>query len=65
MRATLSNFSAILSRMFKGSAGMLAAMSGILPDSIKRALLPHPAPPCIVRRQHAGGSGQNARAPQS
>jgi hypothetical protein len=41
-----------------GSAGILPALSGMLPDSF--------AAPCAKsRRQHAGGSGQNARASQS
>jgi hypothetical protein len=44
---------------------MLPALSGILPDSIERALPSHPTLSYVVRRQHAGRSGQNARAPQS
>jgi hypothetical protein len=65
MHATLSNFYAIISRMLKKSAGILPALSGILPDSIERALPSHPTLSYVVRRQHAGRSGQNARAPQS
>jgi len=64
MHAMLSKLSADGWRTLKGSAGMLPALSGILPDSIERALPSHSTRPYIVRRQHAGGSGQNARAPQ-
>ena len=65
MRARLSNFSTVSLRMSKGRAGMLPARSGILPDSMERAPRSYPTRTGIVRRQHAGGSGQSARAPQS
>src|SRR5881392_591341 len=50
-----------------GSAGMLPALSGILPDSFEgetdtvRIALPRTE----GRRQHAGGSGQDASAPRN
>jgi len=47
-----------------GSAGMLPALSGILPDSMQRRTACNMKTPRNGSRQHAGGSGQNARAPQ-
>jgi hypothetical protein len=52
------------SRMIARSAGMLPALSGILPDSMQR----HAACNMKTRgngpRQHAGGSGRKARVPK-
>jgi len=42
---------------FRGSAGILPALSGMLPDSFDMNFTE-------CRRQNAGGNGQNARAPQ-
>jgi len=50
--------------MLKGSAGMLPALSGILPDSMQRRTACNMKTPRNGSRQHAGVSGQNARAPQ-
>jgi error-prone DNA polymerase len=48
-----------------GSAGMLPALSGMLPDSLTTGLPRRRASQTDSRQQNAGGSGQNARAPQS
>jgi hypothetical protein len=58
------NVRACESRMIPGSAGMLPALSGILPDSMQRRTACNMKTPRNGPRQHAGGSGQNARAPQ-
>jgi len=58
-----SNVRACESRMIQGSAGMLPAVSGILPDSMQRHTACNMKTPRNGHRQHAGGSGQNARAP--
>src|SRR5437870_5230799 len=47
-----------------GSAGILPAMSGMLPDSKEPTAAKHAGPTRSSRRQHAGGCEQNARAPQ-
>src|SRR4029077_15980221 len=48
-----------------GSAGILPAMSGMLPDSKEPTAAKHPSPTRSSRRQHADGCEQNARAPQN
>jgi error-prone DNA polymerase len=48
-----------------GSAGILPAMSGMLPDSKEPTDAKHASPTRSSRRQHAGGCEQNARAPQN
>src|SRR5215211_5952860 len=48
-----------------GSAGILPAMSGMLPDSKEPTAAKHAGPTRSRRRQHAGGCEQNARAPQN
>jgi hypothetical protein len=58
------NVRACESHMIPGSAGMLPALSGILPDSIQRHAACNMKTARNGHRQHAGGSGQNARAPQ-
>jgi hypothetical protein len=65
MHATLSKLSADGWRMLKGSAGILPALSSILPDSMKHTVTSDLTRTFDVRWQHAGGSGQNARTPQS
>jgi len=57
-----SNVRACESRMILGSAGMLPALSGILPDSMQRHTACNMKTPRNSHRQHAGGSGPNARA---
>jgi hypothetical protein len=51
------------SRRIPGSAGMLPALPGILPDSMQRHAACNTKTWCNGHREHAGGSGQNARAP--
>jgi error-prone DNA polymerase len=48
-----------------GSAGILPVMSGMLPDSKEPPTAQHTSGTRSSRRQHAGGSEQNARAPQN
>ena len=52
----------------KGSASILLAVSGILPDSLGRHIFDVPTPSILTtvikgRRQNVSDSGQNARAP--
>jgi hypothetical protein len=58
------NVRACESRMIPRSAGMLHALSDILLDSIQRHAACNMKTARNGHRQHAGGSGQNARAPQ-
>jgi hypothetical protein len=64
MQATVTNFPTNVWRTLKGSAGMLPALSGILPDSMRRLMTSEPTKMCVVRRQHADGDEQNGPAPQ-
>src|SRR6184192_2961911 len=48
-----------------GSAGILPALSGMLPDSKEPTAVKHAGSTRSSRRQHAVGCEQNARAPQN
>src|SRR6516225_3012578 len=48
-----------------GSAGILPAMSGMLPDNRPPKAAQYASPTRSSRRQHAGGGEQNARAPRN
>jgi len=51
------------SRRIPRTAGMLPALPGILPDSMQRHAACNMKTWCNGHREHAGGTGQNARAP--
>lgn len=60
-----SNYQERKSRIVMGSAGILPAVSGILPDTTHDKVTLFVCAESKDRRQHVGRSGQNARAPQT